>query len=271
MTLLLLASAGCAAEEGSITVAVIDTGISTAAVSSERILPGQNYILPQEDTQDKLGHGTAVSAIIVGSEAAQVTAICPEALLVPLVTTSKQEDGTQISGDTALVAQAICDAVDRYNCRIINISSGAAQDGDALRSAVNYAAEKGALIISCAGNNQQLRPGALCYPGAYPSVLCVGAANDDGSVASFSQQNDAVDLLAPGTMRVATIKGTRIRASGTSYATAIVSGAAAHIWNKYPTLTADEVRAAILTSAREVNGWPVFDLEVALGWEHKAT
>ena len=274
---LCLALAACTAEEGEspaaqgeeLRVAIIDTGISTAAVSSDRILPGENYILPGEDTEDRVGHGTAVSAIIVGSKDARIAGICPEAKLVPLVTATKDESGAPLQGDTAMAAKAIRAAVDVYGCRIINISSGAASSSWQLRNAVTYAQEQGVLVISCAGNNQKTDPGAICYPGGYDGVLCVGAANEDGSIASYSQQNGTVDLLALGSMRVATIKGTRIKASGTSYATAIVTGAAAQIWTKHPELTADEVRDILLEFTRAVNGWQVFNLEAALSWKAK--
>ena len=257
----------CSEGKEELRVAVIDSGVSAAAVDPERILPGCNYICPDGDTGDTLGHGTAVCAIIVGSEAARVEGICPEAKLVPLVTATRDEEGKALQGDTAMAAKAVRDAVDVYGCRIINISSGAATSSWQLKNAVAYAQEQGALVISCAGNNQKTDPSAVSYPGGYDSVLCVGAANEDGSVAAYSQQNDTVDLLALGTMRVATPKGTNIRAFGTSYATAIVSGAAAHIWNEHPALTADEVRAAILASTRKVGDWQVLDLDLALAWE----
>ena len=266
LTLLLLTLPAHAAEDG-VRVAVIDTGISTAAVSPDSIAEGINYIRPQDDTEDKLGHGTAVSAIIVGSESARVTGICPTARLVPLVTTSKDEAGEQVRGDTAMVAQAIYDAVDVYGCKIINISSGSTGGSSRLQEAVEYAERKGILVISCAGNGQETNPGAVYYPGGYDSVLCVGAANSDGTIAAFSQQNDTVDLLALGTdLRLASIKGTRIRGEGTSFATAIVTGAAAQLWTQHPDLTANEVRQILLDSTRTVDGWKVFDLEAAVAW-----
>lgn len=272
LTLLLLTLPAHAAEGEGVRIAVIDTGISTAAVSPDSIAEGINYIRPQDDTQDKLGHGTAVSAIIVGSEAARVTGICPTAELVPLVTTSKDEAGEQVRGDTAMVAQAIYDAIDVYGCKIINISSGSTGGSSRLKEAVEYAERKGVLVISCAGNGQESNPGAVYYPGGYDSVICVGAANSDGTIAAFSQQNDTVDLLALGTdLRLASIKGTRIRGEGTSYATAIVTGAAAQLWTQNPDLTANEVRQILLDSTRTVDGWRVFDLEAALAWTPKDT
>ena len=259
-----------AAEDG-VRVAVIDTGISTAAIDPASVAEGVNYIRPQDSTEDKLGHGTAVAAIIVGSEAARMEGICPTAALVPLVYCSKNEIGQQVGGDTAMVAQAIYDAIDVYGCKIINISSGATGGSERLRAAVAYAEEKGVLVVSSAGNSQETAPGAVYYPGGYESVLCVGACDSGGAIASFSQQNDTVDLLALGTdLRLATIKGTRIRGQGTSFSAAIVTGAAAQIWTNHPGLTASEVRAAVLDSTRTADGWQVLDLEAALAWPPEA-
>lgn len=271
LTILILAmlipGAVYAAEPESVRVAIIDTGISTAAVDPARIADGFNYIRPGDDLEDKLGHGTAVSAIIVGSEPARIAGICPTATLVPLVYATKDEEGSQIRGNTGMVAQAIYDAIDIYHCDIINISSGSTGGSHRLKEAVEYAEAKGVLVVSCAGNGQETNPGAVYYPGGYDSVICVGAANGDGKIASFSQKNDTVDLLALGTdLRLASVKGSRIRGEGTSFATAIVTGAAAQIWTEHPELTMDEVRQILLKSSRTVGGWKVFDLEAALAW-----
>ena len=272
LILLMLVPTVYAAADDGVRVAIIDTGISTVAVDPARIDGSINYIRPQDDLEDKLGHGTAVSAIIVGSEAARIEGICPTATLVPMVFATKDEDGKQVRGDTAMVAQAIYDAIDVYHCDIINISSGSTGGSQRLKEAVEYAEKKGVLVISCAGNDQEDKPGSVCYPGGYESVICVGAANSDGSIAAFSQQNDTVDLLALGTdLRLASVKGTRIRGEGTSFATAIVTGAAAQIWTQHHDLTADEVRSIILESTRTVDGWQVFDLEAALAWGTEKT
>lgn len=258
--LLLLASAAQAAEAEEIRVAVIDSGISAEAVSAERIAAGYNYIRPQDDTGDKLGHGTAVAAIIVGSEKARVTGICPTAALVPLVYCSADEDAREVSGGTAMTAQAVYDAVDVYGCRIINISSGTPTESKTLRDAVDYAAARGALVVASAGNAGRTDPEAVYYPGGYESVLCVGACNTDGSLADFSQRGDTVNLLARGAdLRLASIRGTRIRGEGTSFAAAVVSGTAAQLWTLHPEWTADEVRAALFNTAQIIDGWRVLD------------
>ena len=249
-----------AAQSATVRVAVIDSGISTGAVSAERVAAGYNYVRPQDGTGDKLGHGTAVAAIIAGSEKARVTGICPTAALVPLVYCSADEDAREVSGGTAMTAQAVYDAVDVYGCRIINISSGTATDSKTLRDAVDYAASRGALVVASAGNAGRTGPDAVYYPGGYESVLCVGACNADGSLADFSQRGETVDLLARGAdLRLASIRGTRIRGEGTSFAAAVVSGTAAQLWTLHPEWTADEVRAALFNTAQAVGGWRVLD------------
>ena len=141
LTILLLTMPVCAGQSEGVRVAVIDTGISTAAIDPARIDGGINYIRPQDGTEDKLGHGTAVSAIIVGSEPARIEGICPTATLVPMIFATKDEEGKQVRGDTAMVAQAIYDAVNVYHCRIINISSGSQNGSHRLQQAVEYAEE----------------------------------------------------------------------------------------------------------------------------------
>ena len=165
LTILLLSVPAFAGQSEGIRVAVIDTGISSAAIDPKNILGGQNYIRPQDDLEDKLGHGTAVSAIIVGSEPARIEGICPTATLVPMVFATKDEEGKQVRGDTAMVAQAIYDAINNYHCKIINISSGSQNGSQRLQQAVEYAEEMGVLVVSCAGNNQEETPGAISYPG----------------------------------------------------------------------------------------------------------
>ncbi len=264
ITLALLTLPAFAAEGEPLRAAIIDTGISTAAVAPERILPGKNYLRPEAGTEDRLGHGTAVAAIIAGSASAGVSGLCAEVQLVPLVYCTADEDGKELRGDAALAAQAIRDAVDLYDCKIINLSSGSATDSPALRAAADYAAEKGALLISSAGNDGVAAPERVYYPGGYESVLCVGACDETGRAAAFSQKNSTVDLLAPGEdLRLVSIRGKRYRGEGTSFSAAYVTGAAARLWTAHPGWTAAQVRSALLFTARTVDGWPVLDLDAA--------
>ncbi len=242
-------------------IAVIDTGISTVAIDSSRIIEGYNYIRPQDGTEDKIGHGTAIAGILVGSEAAGIR---PNAVLVPLVYATKDEMGKTIKGDTSMVAQAIYDAVDIYDCDIINISSGSTSDSISLRNAAAYAEEKGVLVVSSAGNANLYRLQDIYYPGAYDTVLCVGSADSDGEVSPFSQRGNTIDILAPGSnLRVVSIRAKKIRAFGTSYSTAYVTAAAAKLLEQNPCLTPAELRQILCSSAEDI-GEPGFDPDS--GW-----
>lgn len=252
-------------------VAVIDTGVSSAVVSPDNIAPGKNYILPGQSTEDKSGHGTAIAAIIAGSESAGITGICPEAVIVPLVWSTRNESGATVQGGVAMTAQAIRDAVDLYDCRVINLSAGTTSEDPALRKAVAYAEEKGALVVSSVGNKGNT---AIYYPGAYETVVCVGACNAKGTeVTSFSNVSGAVDLAAPGlALQIADLKGGTTTASGTSFSCAYVSGAAARLLVEDPTLTAPQLRELLYETAKDIgpsgydsySGWGVLNLDAAL-------
>lgn len=260
-----------AAEPVPVRIAIIDTGIATAAIAENNLDKGHNYIHSAGGTEDTFGHGTAVASLIVGSTSAGVTGLAPDALLVPLVYYSKTGDAQTAKGDLAMLAQSIRDAVDVYDCRIINISSGARFDTPTLRDAVAWAEQRGALVVSCAGNDGDDTP---YYPGVFPSVLCVGSVNAtaDGP-APFSNRFDGVDLLAPGIkLKTANQKGEALTASGTSFSTALVTAAAATLLTTDPTLTPHQLRQLLVNTARNVGsdgydagaGWGMMDLTAAL-------
>lgn len=256
----------CAAEAAPIRIAVIDTGISSKLIPEENLLEGKNYILPKEDTEDKEGHGTAVASFIVGTKDGRVKGTCPSAMLVPLTYRSVNETGHTVLGFGEMVARAVYDAVDLYHCQVINISSIMYGDVPELREAVAYAHEKGAIVVASAGNWSGTQ---LTYPGAYDTVLCVGACEMDGTLASYSQHHEKVDLLARGTkLPVLKLDGTYASyGQGTSFVAPMVSGIAARLWMQEPDLTADEVCQRLLDSCLMIDGWRVLDPAVTLGMD----
>lgn len=221
-------------------IALIDTGITREAVNAERILPGWNYCNNSDDTEDTIGHGTSLAGMILGSDKAGLTGGAPDAYVVPFVCQMQNADGTVEKMEPQGLAQVIRDAIDAYECRIINISAGVKTDYQELREAVEYASEKGVLIVSCAGNEGN---SDIYYPGGYEEVLCVGSANKElTGRASFSQDNDSVDLLAPGEkLPVVTMKGNVMEVSGTSYSAAHVTAVAATLWQKQPESTPKQI------------------------------
>lgn len=232
-----------APDDDGVIVALLDTGISTVAIDSACILPGYNYVLGSEDTEDRINHGTAIASVIVGCESAGVDAMASGVKLVPLVIADKV-DGETKSITHSVLAQAVRDAVDKYSADIINLSLGIKTDSAELRKAVEYADNKGVLVISAVGNDGY--SDELYYPAAYDTVLGVGSCDKYGEESDFSQKNGTADILAPGEdIWLASRNGKTYGTRGTSYATGYVSAKAAEMLKSSTKLSPYEIRAQL--------------------------
>lgn len=238
-----------------VVIALLDTGVSTTAIQSDSLLKGHNYVTGTEDTEDRINHGTAVASVILGCKSAEVVGIAPDITLVPLVVADKA-DGETKSVTPDVLAQAIRDSVDKYGACIINVSLGIKKDDPAVKEAVAYVQNQGALVICAAGNSGDSED--LYYPAAYDGVLTVGSHDKDMKVSSFTQQNGTVDILAPGEdIWLASRNGKTYGAKGTSYATGYVSATAALLWQTDLTQTPEEISQTILSTAQTVDGWKI--------------
>jgi hypothetical protein len=170
-------------------------------------------------------HGTFVAglAAATGNNATGGAGIDWQARIMPL----QALDDTG-AGDTNTVAAAVQYAAD-HGAKVINMSLGSPSDDAYLHQMIDYAIGKGAVVVAASGNDGCNN--CVSYPAAYPEVLAVGAANADGSRASFSSYGPQVDLLAPGVDLCATLwtssnatTGFGCGGSGTSFSTPIVSG-----------------------------------------------
>lgn len=113
------------------------------------------------------------------------------------------------------------------------------------------------------------------YPAAYETVIGVGAAKNENEAADFSQRNTSVKLLAPGT-NIPTVpianSSKPVKVSGSSYAAAYVTGAAALLLEANPKLSAAQLRDILINSARDIGlegydtetGWGLLDISKAL-------
>lgn len=242
-------------------VAVIDSGLKPG--NTTNAAPGYNYVFKTTTTSDLLGHGTQTTGIMVGgrSDKGSLLALGSHATIVPLVWITKYPSGVLANGGVAALCSAIRDAVDVYTCQIINISSGITTDDPALRAAVAYAEEKGAIVVSAVGNSNRFAPDQVYYPAAYDTVVGVGSINKDILVSPFSQRNTSVFVTAPGE-RVYTMPGGFARGfalvSGTSYSAAYVSSFAALLLSKYPELSPALFRRILQESAQDL-GDPGYD------------
>lgn len=256
--------APAAQEQPPVRIAVLDSGISTEAIDPESLEGGLNMIKPLSDTEDTIGHGTAIASIIVGSETAGVEGICPQAVLVPMVYCAADYLGRTENADAVAVGEMIREAVDTFHCDIINISSASTTDDSSLREAVEYAVEQGVIVITCAGNTNLTTPDNVYYPGACEGVICVGSVDREGQVSDFSQRGSSIDFVAPGEeLPAATMGGEQTTVTGTSFAAAYATGIAADILMGNPDLRQhpEEIQQTMMEllkeHARDINeqGW----------------
>jgi len=198
-----------------ITVAVLDTGI-TEHPQLEQVRLSRTDLV--QDGQPVDGHGTAMASLIAGADPAE-GGVAPAVSLLDIRVADAKGEST-----TALVAQGILTAVDQ-GARVINISLGTNADAPVLRRAVEYALERGVVIVAAAGNDQAT---ALAYPAGYSGVVSVAAVDANGVQAFFSNSGSGLAVAAPGVGIVSAYRDNqRVISSGTSQAAAITSGVVA--------------------------------------------
>ena len=175
-------------------------------------------------------HGTEVCGLIVGRR----FGFAPDGVGLALpVFFRARGDGSGPSGSQIDIARALTLAVQR-GVDIVNVSAGQkASSPEAARhltDAIALCEQSRVLIVASAGND-----GCPCIhiPAAIPTVLAVGAMTEGGEPLEPSNWGESYarnGLLAPGhELDVASLGGERVQRSGTSFATALVSGVAAKL------------------------------------------
>src|SRR5262249_51030991 len=121
------------------------------------------------------------------------------------------------------------------------------------------------VLIVAAAANQARNGNPRTYPAAYPHVVAVGAINQDGNRADFSEAGGFVDLAAPGNnvLSVGPKGPGHLVGQGTSFATPFVTATAALVRAYYPKLTAAQVKHRLEATA-DHPGRPLPDPQV--GW-----
>ena len=219
-------------------------------------------------------HGTHVAGIIAARRNNDI-GINGIADNVRIMVLRAVPDGDERDKD---VANAIKYAVDN-GAGVINMSfgKGASPNKEAVDDAIRYAEKKDVLIVHAAGNasldlddsededenypnDYYAKPKGFLFfkkkqPNNYLSVGASGPSDSEDMVASFSNYGKKdVDLFAPGVMMYSTVPGDKYKISqGTSMAAPVISGVAAVIRSYFPSLTATQVKEAILTSASPDN------------------
>jgi len=263
-----------------VAVATIDTGISPTPNLGGRVLARVD-LTSERDGVDRFGHGTHMAGIIAGSGETTFGAFegaAPETRIVS-VKVAGWDGATDISTVIAALQWVVANR-SRFNIRVVNLSWGTdASTGygvDPLDRAVENAWGAGLAVVVSAGN-QGPGDGTIAKPADDPYVITVGAVDTNGtadeaddSVAAFSSRGPTADgvakpdLVAPGVSIVsdrapgstvdsfrptARFGPTMFKGSGTSQAAAVVAGVAARMLDVDPSLTNDEIKGVLTTTA----------------------
>lgn len=189
-------------------VAVLDTGVSAASSVASRTRQISIVDFPSDPSQLN-GHGTAVSSLILD--------VAPSASILSIRVAD--DNG---SSNSFLIAQGILAAVDG-GAKVINISMGGDGYSSVLQSAVEYAQERGVVIVAAAGNNGINQ---IAQPAALPGVIAVGAVDASGDHLLFSNTGSNLTAAAPGyALNAEGIDGGTVSFTGTSASVPVQVGA----------------------------------------------
>ncbi|MEO3806904.1 S8 family serine peptidase [Nonomuraea sp. B1E8] len=243
-------------------VAVLDTGVNGRHPDlAGAVIQGPDLTGVARSPHRWGRHGTAMASLIAGHGHGEereggVLGVAPEARVLSVRVTLDNGDPQrkkQRSGGRNALARGIRYAAD-HGAEVISMSLGGGSgswEGSATEEeAVQYAIARGAVLVASSGND-----GAAAnrknFPAAYPGVIAVGAVDRRLAVAGFSNRQDYVSVVAPGT-DIVTADGRRsyVIGDGTSSAAAMVAGVAALIRSAHPSLSPYHVRRAIELGTR---------------------
>ncbi|MFI6644974.1 S8 family peptidase [Streptomyces sp. NPDC050504] len=248
-------------------VAVLDTGADAEHPDLKGRVTAQKNFTDSDSTDDLQGHGTHTISTVGGSGAAsggRKKGVAPGADLL---------NGKVLNdsgyGETSWIIAGMQWAVDS-GADVVSMSLGSPEPTDCTDpmsvAAEELARSKGTLFVVAAGNaGPSLN--TVSSPGCAPSVLTVGAVDRDDTTAPFSSAGPAIDagrtlkpeIAAPGVAISAAAAGGRGKdayqsMSGTSMATPHVAGAAAILKQRHPDWTAQQLKAALVSSAARTPG-----------------
>lgn len=267
-------------ESAPVTVAVLDSGVDANHPDlSGKVLAFRDFISGNALPYDDYGHGTHVCGCIAGSGKTLKGAyagITPGANLVIGKILNKRGDGNVREMIHAL--NWILTIKDAYQIRVLNISIGTGngyekEEYDEIRQLLDEAWYQGIMIV-CAAGNSGPTSGSISLLGMNRNIITVGCHEGQESYRfghpcqSYSGRGEVSeiyrkpDIVAPGTeiisCKAAPYRGKTLldkyycKKSGTSMATAIVSGCCALFFERNPVESNEYCKRRLLQTARNL-------------------
>lgn len=225
-------------------LAVIDSGIrgdhpaiGGRVTASFTAFPETDGALLNDD------HGTAVASIIAAQSG--MKGVAQDVTLMSAQVFRFNEAGHMVA-DSYDIVRGVDWSVSN-GAKILNLSFAGAKD-QLLEKALQAADAKGVILVAAAGNEGADAPAA--YPAAYDNVIAVTATDADDGLYDFANRGEHVELAAPGVdVLVAAGEDGYGLQTGTSMATAYISGSVALMLEREPDLAVDDIKERLARSA----------------------
>ena len=204
-----------------------------------------SYRIHEQNSNDEEWHGTSVAGIIAAKEDNNVgiAGVAPEAKILPL---KVFQNGVAYTSDIIAAIQY----AEKMGAKIVNCSWGSSQNNPALKEAMD---KSKMLFVCAAGNNHEDMNITPVFPAAYDNenIVTVASINSRGILSAFSNYGETViDVAAPGEHIISTFPENQYNStSGTSMATAFVSGEAALLLSLNNDFNSTDVKQRIITTS----------------------
>ncbi|SDP19449.1 S8 family serine peptidase [Afipia sp. GAS231] len=226
-----------------VTIAVIDSGIDVKHPELANSVA---------DSFDALGskegphvHGTGIAGAIVAH--ARLIGSAPEARLLAIRAFGSTSGAAE---STSYVILKGLDYAVEHGAQIVNMSFAGPKD-PMIERGVAATAARGILLVAAAGNAGAKSP--PLYPAANPNVIAVSGTDAQDRLLPASNRGNYIAIAAPGADIFLPAPDEKYQiTSGTSFSAAYVSGIAALIMERNPTLKPNDVRAILTKTARDL-------------------
>ncbi|MEL7012054.1 MAG: S8 family serine peptidase, partial [Pseudomonadota bacterium] len=225
-------------------IGIIDTAVDSGhaefantAISTFDVTDGASNVDP---------HGTSVAGILAAN--AKLTGVAPDAQIVSIAAFSTDASGAT-QGNTWTIMEALNVAVDQ-RVDVLNMSFAGPPD-PLFERAMLGAQRENMIAVAAAGNEG---PGAdTLYPAGYDTVVSVTATDSQNAVYAKANTGGHIDFAAPGVDLLVLGNGSGYRTtSGTSMATAYISGIVALTLSANPGADPNLLRSLLENSATDL-------------------
>ncbi|MCC7158807.1 MAG: S8 family serine peptidase, partial [Ignavibacteria bacterium] len=218
---------------------------------------GYNFAYDNSSVRDDGGHGTNISGTVGATTNNSLGYAGIDQNCRLMICKNLDDDNL---GEYSWWAASLYYASNN-GAKVINMSEGGADYSKTLENAINYAYETGSLIVASMMNKNN---GDSYYPASFKNVMAIGATDtDDSRCREFtwgggSNWGKHISVVAPGNK----IYGLDYKDnfnydvywSGTSQATAYVTGIASVLLGQDPSRTNSDLREIITTTSIDLVG-----------------